>query len=156
MNRIPGKKNYWTNTNKDGRESNDKLKIYQKWKEKWKDQWITSVPDNDMIKFADEQAKIMKKLTTSQIRNFFSEVVRIKEKGIENEKLAFLMLKPKIAYAAKRSANPEANLFKEIMTKSIDLVIAAENNPDEYKKRFTNFHALFEALLAYHKVHGGK
>lgn len=128
------------------------------WKNQWKDQWITDKPDDYLIKFADEQSKLMKenKLTTSQIRNFFSEVLRIKEKGIENESIAFLMLKPKLAYAAARNENDGIKRFKEIMTKAIDLVIQANNQTEEYKKRFNNFHALFEALLAYHKVHGGK
>jgi len=132
----------------------------KKWKNHWNDKWITDAIDESAIQFADERAKEMKNhgLSTSQIRNFFSEVIRIKESGIEKNIIEFLLLKPKIAYAAKKAEKDGKGvyIFKDIMVKGIDLVLQAKDDTNELKKRFKNFHALFEAILAYHKVHGGK
>lgn len=127
------------------------------WEKEWKDQWIENAPDNEMINFAYNYSKemVFNGLTTSQIRNFFSEVVRISQSDILKNKTEILMLKPKLAYASKRADKLGTKIFKLILTKALDIVINAPND-DEYKKRFKNFHALFEALLAYHKVHGGK
>ncbi|MEW6772696.1 MAG: type III-A CRISPR-associated protein Csm2 [Bacteroidota bacterium] len=127
------------------------------WEREWRNEWITHAPDDKMITFCDKIAKYLKekKLTTNQIRNFFSEVVRIKENGILKNRTEFLMLKPKIAYAAKRAGEEGAFVFQKIMTKAIELTYEAEND-QKLQERFKNFHALFEAILAYHKVHGGK
>lgn len=149
--------NYQTKNQHSKTKNNQNQNESYNWRSNWKDIWITQAPDEQMIQFADEAAEKMKnkELTTSQIRNFFSEVIRIKENGILKNRTEFLMLKPKIAYAAKRSGKKGAEIFKDIMTKAIELVMQAENDDTELEKRFKNFHALFEAILAYHKVHGG-
>jgi CRISPR-associated protein Csm2 len=130
----------------------------KEWEKYWNDKWITDAIDEKAILFAEERAEEMQNngLTTSQIRNFFSEVIRIKESGIEKNKIDFLLLKPKIAYAAGRAGKKGTLLFKDIMVKGIDLVLQAKDDTNELKKRFKNFHALFEAILAYHKVYAAE
>jgi CRISPR-associated protein Csm2 len=117
------------------------------------------------IEFAEQFGKeiVSQGLTTSQIRNFFGEVRRIQMKGIENEKTAFLLLKPKLAYAAKRAERTGAVMFKDIVLKAHDVVMEAhdvvmeaKDNNGEFKARFKNFVDFLEAILAYHKVYGGK
>jgi CRISPR-associated protein Csm2 len=127
----------------------------------WKDTWIIKGPDREMIEFTNKWSKYMKDdgLTTSQLRNFFGEVIRIQSKGALRSKNDILMLKPKIAYAAsKESSGSKEGLktFKDIMIKALDSIIQVMENDKDFEHRFRNFHLLFESLLAYHKVHGGK
>jgi len=86
------------------------------------------------------------KLTSSQIRNIYGSVKKMQMRGFDEHQ--FLMLKPKLAYAAKRANNDSAQLLKNVLTQAIDLV---ENDPEKFE-RFVDF---FEAILAYHKAHGG-
>ncbi|MCS7074843.1 MAG: type III-A CRISPR-associated protein Csm2 [Bacteroidia bacterium] len=88
-------------------------------------------------------------LTTSQIRNYFGEVRRIQLKGFENNKSAFYLLKPKLAYAAAR-ADKQARIheFRKVM----DLVHEHVKNVQQYH----NYCDFLEAILAYHKSFGGK
>ena len=86
------------------------------------------------------------KLSTSQIRNIYGAVKKMQMKGgLDPHKL--LMLKPKLAYAAKRHGKG-VNMLKEILTRAIDMV---GNDPANFN-RFVDF---FEAILAYHKAYGG-
>jgi len=89
-------------------------------------------------------------LTTTQIRNFFGEVQRIKMKGYEESQ--FVLLKPKLAYAVKRNETAGAKDFKLVFEAAINAVIHSENK----NKSFNNFADFFEAVLAYHKAYGGK
>ncbi|MEZ4826332.1 MAG: type III-A CRISPR-associated protein Csm2 [Bacteroidia bacterium] len=118
----------------------------------FKSTWIKSKIDKDGIKFCDDLGKFIarKGMTTSQIRNFFGEVKRIQMKRFEKEETAFLLLKPKLAYAAKRAKNPAVEKFQKVMDLSHDAV--DEGNA----VHFNNFVNLLEAILAYHKSHGGR
>jgi CRISPR-associated protein Csm2 len=119
--------------------------------------WILNGLDASTVIWADKCGKILTegKLTTSQIRSLFGEMRRIQLKGFEQEKTKFLMLKPKMAYVSKRhkdvKAMPE---FKKIIDQGWDIISAA--NPDQSETYFNNFMNLFEAVLAYHKFHGGQ
>lgn len=93
-------------------------------------------------------------LTTSQIRNIFGTVKKIENKEFNAEgEREFLLLKPKLAYAAKRAEKTRLPMLKTVLTKSIDLVISDEGNK---KEKFRNFCNLFESILCYHKASGGK
>jgi len=85
-----------------------------------------------------------RKLSTSQIRNIFSEIKKMQTKYDRNR---LLLLKPRLAYAAGRHGEAVKTL-KEILTIAIDNV---ENERDFYQ--FVNF---FEAILAYHREKGGR
>jgi len=92
-------------------------------------------------------------LTTSQIRVFFSQVKQIditanKDELEEKDQRKLILLKPKLAYQAKRHGRGVAKLEK-ILSQAIDLI---GNN----KGYFRNFVDFFEAILAYHKAQGGR
>lgn len=98
---------------------------------------------------------MMKIVTTSQIRQIFGKLKSIEAKGFNSSERRgeFMMLKPLIAYAAGRHKKTGLLRLKERVSWGIDAVIEgpAENEP----QRFKNFCRLFEAILAYHKAHGG-
>lgn len=105
-------------------------------------------------------------LTNSQIRNVYGEVKRIQQKLIgqpdqekawEDTKSAFLLLQPKLAYAAGRveskNRNSAINSLQKILTSAL-LGVRADDK--EASLRFQNFVDFFESVLAYHKTYGGK
>jgi len=91
-------------------------------------------------------------LSTSQIRNVYGEVKRMQMKGFSENDL--LLLKPRLAYSAKRAKNRAATELKDVLSAGIDAVVEAET-VEEKQKRFENFANFFEAILAYHKAYGG-
>ena len=112
--------------------------------------WITKQIEKKSVDFAERVGRYLadNRLTTSQIRNIFGELKRIQMKGYDSEKTAFLLLKPKMAYAAKRNSNEGINVFKDVFNKG--------HNEVSDENTFTNFTSLIEAVLAYHKAFGGK
>jgi CRISPR-associated protein Csm2 len=86
-------------------------------------------------------------LTTSQIRNIFGMVKKMETEGFDANK--FILLKPKLAYAAARANADGTHAFAEVLTRAIDVV-------DDDAKKFARFVDFFEAILAYHKAAGGK
>lgn len=147
---YPNKQNNYQDTNR----------LYNEFEPKWISESLMykSAQKKDAVEFAEELAKeiVSNYMTTSQIRNFFGEVRRIQMKGIKNEKVAFLLLKPKLAYAAKRHDNKGIRQFKDIITKSHEIVMEVKDDEKKFLERFKNFVDFLEAILAYHKVHGGK
>lgn len=113
--------------------------------------WITKEATKEMVVFADKMGKILcdKKLTTSKFRNVFGEIKRIQVSGYEEHKVSFILLKPKIAYAVGRdNENVGLLLFQFMFDACFDHVTN--------KETYQNFCNLVEAILAYHKSHGGK
>ncbi|KAF0151020.1 MAG: CRISPR-associated protein [Ignavibacteria bacterium] len=92
-------------------------------------------------------------LTTSQIRNIYGEVQRLKMKGYNQSGL--LLLKPRLAYSTERKGTQGSKDFRSVIEKAIDCVL---DGKDEKEKqiRFENFANFFEAILAYHRSFGGK
>lgn len=117
--------------------------------------WITNGIDSTGIEFAESFGKFLQeaKFTTSQIRSVFGEVKRIQLKGFDKERRSFLLLRPKVAYAAKRAENKGATAFQQVIDQAIKTVAVEEPNSD---RRFVNFCDFFEAILAYHKANGGR
>jgi CRISPR-associated protein Csm2 len=127
------------------------------FKEIFKPEWITKGADKEMVEFCKGLGKFLKnnKVSSSQLRNIYGEVMRIKLKGIENEKESFWLLKPKLAYNAGRiEKNNEKKAFQELLNKALYPAMEAVDVEDE--KTFDNFQKFFEAILAYHKYYGGK
>ena len=120
--------------------------------------WITQGANKKMTDFAAGAGEeLAKKLTTSQIRNIYSEIKRIQSVGFDNDKSSFYLLKPKVAYAYGRTikksrdglfGNKGLKTFKDIFDE------AAAAVADE--KTYNNFCNLMEAILAYHKYYGGR
>lgn len=123
--------------------------------EKFNPLWITQGIDKECVNFADKLGEQLTsgKLSTSQIRNIFGELKRIELRGFGAEKSAFYLLKPKMAYAAGRANNAGVSRFKEVFDEAFN---AVDTDGLEADKHFKNFVDFFEAILAYHKAHGGK
>ncbi len=102
-------------------------------------------------KFGERLGKALEKqkLSTSQIRNIFGDVKKMEMR--EYNESEFLLLKPKLAYAAKRGRKGAEEL-KDVLIAGIDEV--TNDNGDKTKK-FANFCKFFEAILAYHRASGG-
>ena len=103
-----------------------------------------------LVKEAEQRGQQLAKqgLTTSQIRNIYGAVKKMQMKGGELDTHKLLMLKPKLAYAAKRHGRGVETL-KDVLTQAIDLV-------ESDLKNFNRFVDFFEAILAYHKDAGGR
>lgn len=124
--------------------------------------WIKNGIDKIAVKYAEKFGESLatlkegnkdQSLSTSQIRNIFGSVKKMEMKGFNEAD--FLLLKPKLAYAAKRAKTKGAEAFKDVFSKGIDTVISGESL-DEQEKRFIIFCKFFEAVLAYHRATGGK
>jgi CRISPR-associated protein Csm2 len=92
------------------------------------------------------------KVTTSQIRNIFGTVKSLEAKGMVSPEVIskLVLLKPKLAYAAGRHEKVQGmKVLQRVLSDAIDLV-------SEKNDRFGMFCGFFEAILAYHKAHGGK
>jgi CRISPR-associated protein Csm2 len=131
-----------------------------------------SIPNLDsIIKHGDAEATVKQaealgkrlvseRLTTNQIRNIFGTVRRIEmnwpekpESEADHQRVVkaqreLVLLKPKMAYQAKRERGKGVGTLTDVLTDAIDLV---END----RTRFQHFVDFFEAILAYHKAQGG-
>ena len=125
------------------------------FKKDFKEEWIRVALDRPAIDFAQELGRQLQadKLTTTQIRNFFGEVKRILSRGFGQEKAAFLLLLPKLHYAAKRAGSKGADLFRDVFDKAHRAIEADSESGGEQYERFVQF---LEATLAYHRAAGGK
>ncbi len=131
----------------------DKADHVQDWwlKNQFSKEWIEKEANEDMVKYSESAGKFMakNKLTNSKIRNIYGEVKRIQMGKYDKERVSFLLLRPKVAYALARE--PENNglaLFKRVFDEASNCVTD--------QKSFNNFCNFFEAILAYHKAFGGK
>lgn len=128
--------------------------------------WIQEGLDKEAISYAEAFGKCLAKdkksknkeekysaLTTSQIRNFYGEVVRMRMRGFDRNR--FLLMKPRLVYATSRNETDGSRDFLAVFKRAIDAVLEADNEEKakEYFQRFADF---FEAVLAYHRAHGGK
>jgi CRISPR-associated protein Csm2 len=114
-------------------------------------EWITKEANSKLVEYAEDSGKFMarNRLTNSKIRSIYGEIKRIQMGEFEKEKAAFILLKPKVAYALGRDASNEGlKLFKLIFDRSSQDVVD--------QKSFINFCNFMEAILAYHKANGGK
>ena len=101
-------------------------------------------------------ARLARSLSTSQIRGIFGTVRRIEmnwqdsspEARRQQAQRDLVLLKPKLAYQAKRQGAGVQQL-REVLTPAIDRVKGD-------RARFRNFVDFFEAILAYHRAHGGR
>jgi CRISPR-associated protein Csm2 len=135
-----------------GREERPKTEL-----EKFAPEWITTGIKAGAIKYAEALGRrlVEDRFTTSQIRNFYGELIRIKMKGIGEEKASFHLLYPKLAYAAKRAEKTGGYGAKTFKDEIMKAHTAVDIDSDGAEKRFSHFCDLCEAILAFHKAHGG-
>lgn len=99
---------------------------------------------------------LARQLTTSQIRNVFGTVRQIEmnwgpratEQQRRHAARQLILLKPKLAYQARRERGKGVQELAGLLIPAIDLV-------GEDRDRFQNFVDFFEAILAYHTAAGG-
>lgn len=122
-----------------------------------------------LVEWADQLGKSLKEqgLSTSQIRALFGEVRQIQAQWSINRQRAFrrlVLLKPKMAYRARKERGDAVKNLVEVLEPALDLVVkapprdpnaspGAPNTQDDNFQRFVEF---FEAILAYHKAYGGQ
>jgi len=106
-----------------------------------------------MVEYAEKLAIKIKDVSTSQIRNAYGTVKKLEMQSEFTDKSyrELLLLKPKLAYARKRSQ--KEYIFKDLEEALGEAIDAVDVKQPETFKRFCNF---FEAILAYHKANGGK
>jgi CRISPR-associated protein Csm2 len=124
--------------------------------------WVQNGISQEAIEYAKSFGEDLYKnrLSTSQIRNVFSEIKSLQMKGEKGfTEMPLLLLKPKLAYAKARKtgggrdAAEAAGDLEKVLSKGIDAIVTGDKN--KYEK-FENFANLFEAILAYHRSFGGK
>lgn len=110
----------------------------------------------ELIKSAKDQARnLSKSIRTNQVRNFYSGILRIKQKYEAEKKWTseiqtmVLMLKPALAYAAGRQNAVKP--FKDFIDPEIDGLLESFDKG----KALENFFLLIESFIAYHKFYGG-
>ena len=126
----------------------------QNWTEPIKEKWIENEITDEAIDYANRFGRYLKNqgLTTSQIRNFFSEVKRIQLQGYKKNISQFKLLKAKLAYAVGR----ESSVSKRNVLKDFKNVFEQAHNYVQDEISFDNFVSFLEAILAFHKYYGGK
>lgn len=95
------------------------------------------------------------RLTTNQIRNVFGAVRQIEMNWDQNPRDAYrqaILLQPKMAYFAKRERGMDQ--LERVLQPALALVADGQDEAEQ-RTRFLRFAEFFEAILAYHKKHGG-
>lgn len=101
-----------------------------------------------LVDAAERLGQELRNLKTSQIRNIYGLVKQMEMSGFDPHE--FVMLKPKLAYAAARAdSKHEAERLRDVLSWAIDAVGTDQD-------RFARFVDFFEAILAYHRAAGGR
>lgn len=122
-------------------------------------QIITNSERADLVvKCADALGQeLSRPLNTSQIRALFGEVRQIEGLMSIDHKKAWrrlYLLKPKMAYRVRRATGVGVRGLVDVLNPALDEVLKAKDEETQ-KKYFKQFVEFFEAILAYHKYHGG-
>lgn len=112
----------------------------------------------ELVRFSDNLARtlVRDRLKNTQIRNIFTEVRKIEAMYGQDPTAAIrrlTMLKPKLAYQAKR--HREISKLKDALIDAIDVVVGLPAG-EKQAQAFERFIDFFEAILAYHKANGGQ
>lgn len=109
------------------------------------------------------KALAVQNLTTSQIRNVFGTVRQIQLRWDTDPERAYreaILLRPKMAYSAEREkqAKGKRSIGMDTLQKALDpaLVLLGQALPKDRKAFFERFVDFFEAIVAYHKLSGGR
>ena len=111
-----------------------------------------------LVKSAEDIGKALAfQATSSQIRNIFGTARQI-ELRWENDALGAyrdaVLLRPKISYMAKRERGRGMADLEAVLIPALEEVSKGTGDEDR-RKRYKRFVELFEAIVAYHKKHGG-
>ena len=128
-------------------------------------QWISGGLTPESIQYAEDFGKWLagqaindgrlrrgQELTTTQFRNIYSEVVKIRmNEFTQKSEKSLLLLKPRMAYNMARQNKEGGKALNAVMQPALDSIFQG-NDLKEKEKRFERFADLFEAILAYHRV----
>jgi CRISPR-associated protein Csm2 len=127
------------------------------------------IADGDVVKLVDTADHVGKaladqSLTTSQIRNVFGTVRQIQmrwEGEPEKSYREAVLIRPKLAYFAEREKKAKKKSYgmetlQKVLEPALKLVSAPNLTELERRERYDRFVELFEAIVAYHKKHGGR
>lgn len=128
--------------------------------EKLKD--MATITPEHLVEIAETKGKEFNGIKTNQIRNFYSSIIEMKQimqNDKDNTELVrihsqLILLQPKLAYAAGRQTVVKP--LYEFIIKAIAGVSIHKNKPEQYWIALGNFFDLIEAVVAYHKFHGGR
>lgn len=131
---------------------------------KFQESWVRSGIDPTLLEYANSFGEFLKQdvgtkaLTTSQIRRFFGEIRRI-EADYHNLRAQIIMISPKLAYAVGRDLDKNGRAKSKIhefyieIKSGLSFIRYGDLNHEE--SDFKNFVKVVEAIVAYHKFHGG-
>lgn len=132
-------------------------KPFREWKKDIQS-WVKGEITKDTISFANDMGSQLKQdnLTTSQIRNIFGEMRKIQMNGFTSEVSSFLLLKAKLAYAVKRQNAKGMEKFYELFCWCYEAVDTDKPDLTVASNQYNKMVQVMEAVLAYHKYHGGQ
>ncbi len=140
----------------------NKFKLNEDWIKKGVDEPCIEFMEAFGLYLCDKKSKEEKfpgynAVTTAQMRNIYSEVKRIEVKvtspdAWEKEYPNVLLLRPKIAYSAARVLSSKKDSRMSDLRDILDDGLKIVKTPESYR----HFSQLFEGIIAYHKVFGGK
>lgn len=119
-----------------------------------------------LVELADQTGDTLarQKLTTSQMRNVFGTVRQIQMRWSADKEASYrdaVLLRPKLAYFAEREKRTKGGsegmeTLQKVLEPALKLINKGNVSDEEKQKRFNRFAELFEAIVAYHKKHGGR
>jgi CRISPR-associated protein Csm2 len=115
---------------------------------------LDTIAAQDLNKLAEKYAEIFvrqDRLKTHQLRNVFSSIEKMRstyksKKSYDAVEKDLILLKPKIAYAAGRQKSVRYNFYPFVKS-AIDSV----DNAKDKEVALSNFFALMESVVGYHK-----
>jgi CRISPR-associated protein Csm2 len=126
----------------------------------FKTEWITQGFNKACSKSANDLGKFLVdgQMTRTQIRNFFGELRRIEARGAGNSAEQIRHLHHKLCYTKakldEQHVSPEVTTaFQKVLEKGLQ---AIPDPPEPIEAPFSRFVSYFEAVLAYHRYHGGR
>lgn len=128
--------------------------------DRFKGEWITTAFDKACSDHANDFGRYLAvhKVTRTQIRNIFGELRRIEARGANKSPEQIRHLHHKLCYTKARL--DEQKLEESVTTafqKVLDKGLAAiPDTEDGQEAPFSRFVSYFEAVLAFHRYHGGK
>lgn len=112
----------------------------------------------ELVKWADDIGKaIAHQVTSSQIRNIFGAARQIQMRWRTDPASAYrdaVLLRPKLGYFARRERGRGMADLERILSPALEEMSQTQDQAEQ-QKRFNHFVDFFEAIVAYHKAHGG-
>ncbi len=111
-----------------------------------------------LVKWAEDIGKaIARQVTTNQLRNVFGTARQIQLRWPNDAQSAYrdaVLLRPKLGYLAKRERGRGMEDLQRVLVPALE-VMSQGKDMKERQERFNRFVDFLEAIVAYHKAHGG-